>query len=122
MKLYSPFLVGGAACLPITYNITRNGTLLLTTMIVILIAATAYYGGRRLGSPRTTVACGWFVFGAVCSSLSFYFSRYKALGDAASDFERIHRNAALEGAAISILGVLVIIISAYLTRKYFGPG
>ena len=122
MKGYSPFLIAGAACLPVTYNITRNGTLLLTTMIVILIAATAYYAGRRLGSPRTAVASGCFVFGAICSSLSFYFSRYKALGDAASDFGSIHRDASLEGAAISVLGVLTIIISAYLTRRYFDPG
>ena len=121
MKGYSPFLVAGAACLPITYNITRNGTLLLSTLIVILIAATAYYWGRRLGNPRTAVASAWFVFGTFCSSISFTISRYKSLGDAATKGGSIHEIAALEGIAISVLGVLTIMISAYLVRKYLRP-
>ena len=49
MKGYAPFLVAGAACLLITYNISRNGTLLLTAMIVILIAPQLYtIGGLEL--------------------------------------------------------------------------
>ena len=119
MKGYAPFLVAGAACLPITYNISRNGTLLLTAMIVILVAATAYYLGHRLGRPRAAIASGWFVFGAFCSSISFYARQINEVGGPAAGGASIHEIAVLEGVAISILGVLTILISAYLTRKYF---
>ena len=119
MKGYAPFLVAGAACLLITYNISRNGTLLLTAMIVILIAATAYYAGRRLGRPRTAIASGWFIFGALCSTVSFYARQVQDFGDAAAGQSSIYEVAALEWLAISILGILTITTSAYLARKYF---
>jgi len=119
LKGYSPFLVGGAACLLITYNISRNGTLLLTAMIIILVAATAYYAGCRLGRPRTVVASGWFVFGALCSSVSFYVRLVQDVEAVAASGTSIHEVAALEWIAISVLGTLTIATSAYLARKYF---
>jgi hypothetical protein len=88
-------------------------------MIVILIAASAYYVGRRLGSPRTALASGWFVFGAFCSSLSFYARQIQGAGDAAAGRTSIQEIAVLEWTAVSVLGVLTIVTSAYLARKYF---
>ena len=114
IKQHAAFLIGGAACLPVTFNITRNGTLLLSAMIIILIASAAFYIVRRFRQPEPFRASALFIVGAICSALSFYFRR--------QDTPIGHESALgawfLETGAISAIGIATILVASCVTRKY----
>ena len=118
MKRYASFLIGGAACLPITYQISRNGTIALSVLIVILIAGTATFLTRRFGRVKFCYASAVFVVGSICSSVSFYIRWYKEIGYKNEHFEMDRALLLLESGIISALGVLTIFLSLLFLKTY----
>ena len=118
MKRYASFLIAGAACLPITYNISRNGTIVLSVLIVVLIAGTASFLTSRFGHVKPRYASAVFVMGAVCSSISFYIKWYKEIGYKHEHFEMDRSLILLESGIISTIGVLTVFLSLFFLRKY----
>ena len=118
MKRYLPFLVGGAACLPFTYEISRNGTVLLSGVIVAFIGLAAYFCSRYLGEVKLIAASLAFIFGAVCSSISFYLQWYKVYGHKDGDLDLSLATWVLECGLISTIGILTITASSFLANKH----
>ena len=117
MKKYASFLIAGAACLPLTYDISRSGTIFLSVLIVILLAATAAFLTRSLGAVKTLMACLVFLFGTLCSSVSFFLEWMKRAGNQGDDMNMGQSLALLEGGLISFVGVLTIIVMLFAMRK-----
>ena len=118
MKRYASFLISGAACLPVTYQISRNGTIFLSVLIVILIAGTASFLTSRFGRVKPWHASAVFVVGAVCSFVSFYIRWYREIGSSHEHFEMDRALLLLESGIISALGVLTIFLSLFLLKAY----
>ena len=118
MKRYASFLIGGAACLPVTYQISRNGTIFLSVLIVILIAGTASFLTNRFGRVKSCYASAVFVVGALCSLVSFYMRWHKEIGYKHEHFEMDRALLLLESGIISALGVLTIFLSLFLLKTY----
>lgn len=116
MKKYAPFLLGGAACLPLTYEITRNGTWLLSGLIVVLLGLSACFVARYLGKAKIGLSCVIFSFGAVCSSISFYIKWYKEYGHKGEDLSHGQSVFFLEGGLISVIGILTIVAFSFLAK------
>ena len=119
MKRYASFLIGGAAGLPITYEISRNGTIFLSVLIVASIAGTASFLTSKFGRVNSYLASAVFVFGATCSSVSFYIKWYKEIGYKEDDhFEMDQALILLESGIISAVGVCTIILSLFLLKMH----
>jgi hypothetical protein len=119
MKRYASFLIGGAACLPITYEISRNSNILLSVLIVVSIAGTVSFLTSKFGRVKPYLASAIFVFGAACSSVSFYIKWYKEIGYKKNDhFEMDQALILLEGGIISAIGVIIIILSLFLLKMH----
>ncbi|MEM7195119.1 MAG: hypothetical protein AAF402_09225 [Pseudomonadota bacterium] len=113
MKKYAYFLISGAACLPITYDISRIGIVLLPVLIVFSIACTVAYMTGRSGGVNAIVASVIFALGAASSSVSFYVA-----ADTHSDTQDIVAVSPLwEWGMISITGAATILGTFYLMRN-----
>ena len=105
--------------MPLTFNISRSGVILLPILIVILLVLSAVMISRYLGIVRDSVASLFFTFGAICSTVSFYINSREVFDKSQNQHNISLEYFAVEALVISLIGILTIYLFNLMLKKYF---
>ena len=109
IKQHAIFLIGGAACLPVTFNITRNGTLMLSAMIVILD------GGREIAAGWATV----YAIAAASGCFAIALSQWKMSEQTNSPLLKVDTKNWFVDGILSVAVAVAFLIAILLSDSKF---
>ena len=115
-------LLTGALCLPATYILTREGSILVVILILLFIgamagAATVTTRGPH-SAPRVVLLLLAFVTGAAVSEVIDFAHYYATYGHQDPKLGAGIAISVIEFAVISVVGCVALLVSAYITQRH----
>ena len=121
MKSFALATLAGASCLIFTYELTRQGSFILTLVVVAIIGASAGVGSVFLKDPKTNARLSLlalaFVMGALLSEAVVFAHYYFTYGYQDPSLNVGIAVSELEFGVISVVGGVFMLLSTLATSR-----
>jgi hypothetical protein len=117
MKRYLPILLAGVVTLPVIFDMTRRGSLLLAMTLVMLMAAAGVGVAYSLGEIKTWTCALVYALGVVLVEVYYFISWYVAHGSEAEQGSGL-TIAIAEASMISMIGGTAAFLTCTVLQRY----